>query len=274
MPSTTFHTDLIARQVKAAQDEATPMAPLTSQYPGFDMPTAYDVAHLVHQARLADGETPVGRKIGFTNPAMWARYGVAEPVWGHLYGRMVTHLGAGQGECRLRGFVAPKIEPEVVFHFHRSPEAGADPAALLDCIDAVAMGFEIVQSHYPGWKFEAPDSVADWAMHAHLFIGPPRHPQDLGHGLFRALESFTVALSCGDEMRETGQGANVLGHPLAAAAHLAAVLRSQPRHQALQAGEWVTTGTITSAHPVHPGETWRTRLQGLDLPDLCLTFTD
>lgn len=273
MPST-FDAELVARQIKAAQDESRQLAPLTAQHPGFDMQAAYEVAHLVHQARLADGETPMGRKLGFTNPAMWARYGVKEPVWAHLYGRTVTHLAAGQGQCSLRGFVDPKIEPEVVFHFSRSPAAGADSEALLDCIDAVAMGFEIVQSRYPGWVFEAPDAVADWALHAHLFIGPSRRPQDLGGDAVRALGSFTAALSCGQEVRETGQGSNVLGHPLAAVAHLTAVLSRQPQYPALQAGEWLTTGTITSAHPVQPGQTWRTRLEGLDLPDLCLTLTD
>jgi 2-oxo-3-hexenedioate decarboxylase len=41
----------------------------------------------------------------------------------------------------------------------------------------------------------------------------------------------------------------------------------------LAAGEIVTTGTVTRAFPVAPGETWRTELHGLDLPAMTIRFT-
>jgi len=40
----------------------------------------------------------------------------------------------------------------------------------------------------------------------------------------------------------------------------------------LAAGEIVITGTLTDAHPVAPGETWRTEISGLPLGDLELSF--
>jgi 2-keto-4-pentenoate hydratase len=57
----------IAQEMKAAQDEVRQIAPLTSQLTGFDDAVSYDVAHLIHQARINEGAVPVGRKIGFTN---------------------------------------------------------------------------------------------------------------------------------------------------------------------------------------------------------------
>jgi 2-oxo-3-hexenedioate decarboxylase len=42
-----------------------------------------------------------------------------------------------------------------------------------------------------------------------------------------------------------------------ALAHLVQVLASQPAAPLLAAGEIVTTGTLTDAWPVTPGETWR-----------------
>ena len=30
---------------------------------------------------------PVGRKIGFTNRAIWPKYGVYQPIWGTVYDR-------------------------------------------------------------------------------------------------------------------------------------------------------------------------------------------
>jgi 2-keto-4-pentenoate hydratase len=66
-------------------------------------------------------------------------------------------------------------------------------------------------------------------------------------------------------------------NPAAAVAHLVQVLARQEqqglRGVALQAGEMVTTGTVTAAFDVGAGQTWRTRLQGIGLPGLHIAFT-
>jgi 2-oxo-3-hexenedioate decarboxylase len=72
------------------------------------------------------------------------------------------------------GFAEPRIEPEIVFKLALAPTLGMDETALLDCVDWVAHGFEIVQSIFPGWKFSAPDTVAAFGLHGALLIGP-RH---------------------------------------------------------------------------------------------------
>ena len=75
-----LHPDEIAHEMKTAQDDVLQIEPFTSRLGGFDVPAAYAVAHLIHEARLREGAVPVGRKIGFTNPDMWSRYGVREPI--------------------------------------------------------------------------------------------------------------------------------------------------------------------------------------------------
>ena len=42
--------------------------------------------------------------------------------------------------------------------------------------------------------------------------------------------------------------------------------------QPLAAGEIVSTGTLTDAHPVSPGEAWSTEFDGLPLPGLKVRF--
>lgn len=274
---TTAELQAIAHQVKTAQDQSLFLTQITSQHTGFDAGQAYAVANMVHAMRLAEGARAVGRKIGFTNPAMWPQYGVSSPVWAYLYDTTVTYLpdtSSTPATCSLRGFVQPKIEPEVIFHFHSAPPPGGDITAVLACIDWVAHGFEMVQSHYPGWKFQAPDAIADWGMHGRLLVGKPQAVDTLGADLQEALAAFTLALSCDGQLIETGQGANVLGNPLAAVAHLMQVLASQLPHQPLQAGEIVTTGTVTSAYAVQAGQTWQTALEGIDLPGLSVAFTE
>ena len=265
----------IAGNIKTAQDQSQELTQITSRYPSFDAASAYAVADLIHAMRLADGAQAVGRKIGFTNPAMWPQYGVSSPVWGYMYNTTVTCLpdAAGTQSCSLRGFVNPKIEPEIVFHFHSAPPPGADVAAVLACVDWVAHGFEIVQSHYPGWKFQAPDAIADFGLHAKLLVGKRQPVGLLGSNAEDALAAFTLALSCDRLLVETGKGANVLGNPLQALVHLVQLLATQQPSRPLQANELVTTGTVTSAYDLRPGQTWASTLEGIDLPGLSVLFT-
>ena len=139
---------------------------------------------------------------------------------------------------------------------------------VLACVDWVAHAFEIVQSHFPEWTFQAADTVADSGLHGTLLIGEPRSVARLGDDLVASLERFTIALSCDGTLRAQGKGSNVLGNPLAAIVHLIAVLATQTQYAPLHAGEIVTTGTITAAQPIRAGETWRTELQGIALPGL------
>ncbi len=244
----------IAQEMKAAQDEVRQIAPLTSQFSGFDDARAYDVAHLVHRARINEGAVPVGRKIGFTNPDMWSLYGVGEPIWAYVYDTTVVYLSDAHPKCRIGRFVEPKIEPEIVVHFRSAPPVSDDLAEILACVDWMAHGIEIVQSHFPGWKFQAADTIADGALHGTLLVGEPQDVAQLGADLITVLERFAVSLSCDGKMREVGRGSNVLGSPLAAIAHLVAVMAKQRNCLPLQANELVTTGTLTPALPIHADE--------------------
>lgn len=262
----------IAAQMRSAQDEVRQIEPFTARIPGFDMPSAYAVGELLHEARLGEGAVPVGRKIGFTNPGMWAVYGVREPIWAHVYDHTVSRVAATGATCSLGRFAEPKIEPEIVFRFRSAPPVGADLSGLISSIDWVAPAFEIVQSHFPGWRFRAADAVADWALHGTLLLGEGVPVDRLAPDPVGALETFSLTLACDGKVRETGRGANVLGSPLKALAHLIDVLAGHPGFPPLRANEIVTTGTITAAQAVEPGQTWRTKIQGLALQDLAVVF--
>lgn len=262
----------LALEMKAAQDSVRQIQPFTARVQGFDLAAAYQVAHLVHEARLTEGATPVGRKIGFTNPNMWSKFGVREPIWAYIYDTTVVQLEDVRATCSLARFSEPKIEPEIVLHFRTAPPADARIVDVVNTIDWVALGFEIVQSHFPGWRFQAPDTVVDWALHGTLLVGPPRPLSELGSDPVSALESFSLTLSCNGRVVETGRGSNVLGSPLAAIVHLVSVLAKQPDHEPLKANEIVTTGTITTAQSVQVGEAWRSGVQGIGLAGMELGF--
>ena len=232
--------------------------------PDLDIDTAYVVAARVRAARALRGETAVGRKIGFTNTTILARYGMTGPIWNHVFDSTVQTEGAGT-EINVAAFAEPRIEPEIVLLLGRAPAAGMDTAALLDCVDAVAHGFEIVQSVFPGWKFSAAEAVAAFGLHGALVVGP-WHPIAADRARWGAeLADFTVTLFRNGTAVDTGHARHVLGGPVKALGYLVAALADRPDCPALSAGEIITTGTLTDAWPIRPGERWSTELSGIDL---------
>jgi 2-keto-4-pentenoate hydratase len=264
--------DSIATELLDALDRNAWIAPITAREPGFDVDAAYRVGAELLRRRSARGERPIGRKIGFTNRTIWPEYGVYTPIWAHVYDRTTTFLSDSPARLAIGHLAQPRIEPEIVLHFHRAPPLTIDEVALLDCLDWIAHGYEIVQSPFPDWKFQAADTIAAFGLHGALLVGPPRPVAELPD-LVASLRRFTISLARNGEVQAQGGGANVLDSPLLAAAHLLSLLQQQPHLEPLRAGEIVTTGTLTAALAIGPGETWSTALSGLDLPGLRVEFS-
>jgi 2-oxo-3-hexenedioate decarboxylase len=135
----------------------------------------------------------------------------------------------------------------------------------------VAHGFEFVQSIFPGWRFQVADCVAGGGLHGRLCIGPRRQLSDSERGtLASELGALTIRLERNGELADTGVSSNVLDGPVQALAHLVAVLSGDRLNAPLQAGEIVTTGTLTRAFPVTAGERWSTAMEGFALPGLAV----
>ena len=255
----------------AALDANELIEPITARDPGFDADAAYRVSAEILKRRRARGETPVGRKIGFTNRTIWPEYGMSEPLWAHVYDTTVTRLREPSGTLAIGHLAQPRLEPEIVLHFKSAPPATEDEAELLSHVDWVAHGYEIVQCHFAEWKFRPADAIADFGLHGALVVGPPRDVADLDDVVAR-LREFTITLATGGTVHARGGGASVLGSPLLAVAHLLRVLTRQPAFDPIQAGEIVTTGTLVPPPSAQPGATWRTEVSGIDLPGLELTL--
>lgn len=260
----------IAAEILATLDAGRQVEPLTARISGFDNRAAYAVAAALRDLRIARGETPVGRKIGFTNRNIWAEYGVYEPLWGDVYDRTLHDIGTG-ARIKVSHLPEPRIEPEIVLGLGRDVTSDMTLDDIAGSIDWVAHGFEIVQSIFPGWRFGVADCVADGGLHGALFVGP-RRPlrQDERAGLAAALSSLTITLCRDGSVVDRGIGSNVLDGPIQALSYLADVLAGDPLGPPLHKGELVTTGTVTRAFPVTPGEKWSTEIEGFDLPGLAV----
>jgi 2-keto-4-pentenoate hydratase len=262
----------IAGEIFATLGTGRQIAPFTSRAAGLTLDDAYQVTALLNEKCEARGAKCLGRKIGFTNRTIWQQYNVYAPIWGYVYDRTVYDLGKTSA-LPLAGFAEPRIEPEIVFGLRAPPAPDMDEAALLSCIDWVAHGFEIVQSLFPGWVFQAADTVAVNGLHGALLIGP-RHGIGADAAQWhRMLAGFAVDLLCDGRIIDHDIAANVLDGPLSALRHFVGLLAHDPVNHPLQAGEMITTGTLTRAMPVRPGETWSTALSGIPLDGITLRFT-
>jgi 2-oxo-3-hexenedioate decarboxylase len=263
----------IADRLVAAYDNATMLPPITADAAEFSVADGYTVLLDIEARRRAQGWKAVGRKIGFTNRTIWPRYGVYQPMWAHIWTHTVHSAPDGRATLSLNSFVQPRIEPEVVFKLKAPVPVSNEPLAILEATEWMAPGFEIVQSHFPDWKFTAADCSAAFGLHGALVVGPPVAITDRNRAKLAAtLPSFHVTLSRGGAVIDRGVGANVLGSPVLALAHFARVLSDQAAAPPLAAGEIVTTGTITDAWPITPGETWSSDYGELGLNGLTLTF--
>jgi 2-oxo-3-hexenedioate decarboxylase len=265
----------IADRLIAAHDGATTLPPITAAAPDFSVADGYAVLHDIETRRRAQGWRAVGRKIGFTNRTIWPRYGVYQPMWAHVWAHTVRFAENGKATLSLKGLVRPRIEPEVVFKLNGPVPVSTDPMAILVATEWIAPGFEIVQSHFPDWKFKAADCAAAFGLHGALVVGPAVALTDANRArIADVLPRFILTLSRGEIVVERGVGANVLDSPALALGYLAGALAGQPQFPPLDAGEIVTTGTITDAWPVVNSESWSADYGELGLKGLTLRFAE
>ena len=272
-----YFSRIIVAELIEALDRGKVIPSIVQRNPHFDWDAGYRAAAEIVRLRRARGEKTIGRKIGFTNRNIWEQYGATAPIWAHVYDRTVQFAADGRADVSLAGSVQPRLEPEIAFRLKEPLPAGInDPESVLKKIEWFAPSFEIVDCHFAGWKFGPAESAADFSFHWRLIIGKPAPvlPADIPT-LARQLGEVRVALHRNGHLEERGIGANALGHPAAALAHLAATLASQLQFEPLAAGEVITTGTLTAAMPVTPGETWSSRYEGLSgVQGLTLDFTE
>jgi 2-keto-4-pentenoate hydratase len=261
----------IADEAFAAIAEHRQIPTFSSRAEGLTLAEAYRVTPLMRDSFEARGETITGRKIGFTNREMWKLYGVDSPVWGYATSRTTYEL-ASTPVIGLRDFVEPRIEPEIMFGLKATPSSDMNEAALLECIEWIALGYEVVQSIYPGWKFAAADTVAANGVHGALLVGARHAVAPRRDAWERELASFTVELHCEGQPTQRGGGALVLDSPLQALRHLAELTERDPHNPPPGAGEIITTGTLTPAMPIAAGQRWTTKALGIPLEEISVKF--
>ena len=251
-----------------ARDRRITTPPPTSQITGLDLGGAYRVGAALDRRLRERGYRRAGWKVGFTNRTVWPQFGISEPILGPVYDRTVRTATPVAG-LSLAGFCAPRIEVEVVFGIEAKGVAPdwSRPAWM-------AIGFEVVDCHY-GWDLTPADSVADFALHGALVVGPRVHRAVRGfaEGVER-LDRLEVRLFRNDEPVAEGRGSAVLGHPRKALEFVPRLRSNFEAEPHSSRERVVSTGTMTALAPLAAGEHWRVETHGVDLPGLELVLEE
>jgi 2-oxo-3-hexenedioate decarboxylase len=254
--------------------------PPPSQDPAFDLSTAYATESSLVAMRRAGGRRTVGVKVGFANKAAWRALALDTLAWAHMYDDTVHYAANGQASLPIASFISPKIEPEIVFRMRRPVDraraadgARLDAPAILEYVDALAVGFEIIHTIYGDAKYQPIDFVAAYGHHAALVVGDLQ-PVDASAipGLVDALPRFTLRLLKDGALVAEGSGKNSLGSPSLCLAELDAAMAERRGTEALKQGDLISSGSLTEAQPIAAGQTWRVEVDGIALKPLTLTL--
>ena len=244
----------------------------SSREGGIDLDTAYAVEAAIAAARRAGGHQTVGWKVGYANEAMWRALKLETLAWTHIYDDTVRYADWNDATLAIAPMISPKIEPEVVFKLAKTP-ASSDPVAVLEATEWYALGFEIIDCVFPDWKFQPADFVAARGLHAALVVGEPVYvePEDIAQ-LVTDMAEFTVRLLRNNELVEEGAAKNALKSPVLCVGELAEALKRRSG-ETLQAGDLISTGTMTTSLPMTVGDTWIASLSGIPPSSLTLRIT-
>ena len=262
----------IADGLLAARDGRRATMPPTQRGEGFGLDKAYRVGAALDRRLRERGYRRAGWKVGFTNKAIWPRLGLDEPILAPVYDRTLR-AATPAAEISLGGFCAPRLEVEVVFGVgsDEDPPEEQDPTRPT----WAALGFEIVDCHYPDWRLTPVDSVADFGLHGALIVGPRiERTEARFDACIKSLDRLEVRLLRDERPIVRGWGHNVLGHPLAALDFVPRLRARFDEPGDAAAAVVVSTGTMISPQPLAPGERWRAEADGGDLPGLELVTTD
>jgi 2-oxo-3-hexenedioate decarboxylase len=254
----------LAREFLVARATRREIAvPPSQRGAAFDLDAAYAVEAEIARALVESGRRIAGRKVGYANKGMWRILKLETLLWAHMYDDTVHRTE----ELSASAFHSAKIEPEIVFKL-KQPLAGVidaagDAVSALEAVEWMALGFEIVDCPFPNWKFAPVDFVAAWGLHAALVLGEPHRVQS---SLLDSLAGFKLRLLKNGELVEEGSGKNSLRSPALCLTELA--VAAARRGDPLASGELISTGTLTSALAIAPGETWRAEVEGLPVEAL------
>ena len=231
-------------------------------YPS-DLEEAYAIRHAFETIEEATGRGSVaGYKIGLTTAVMQRLCGIDEPCYGAIFAREVHHRHAALSAddyCRIG------VETKIAFELGEDLPRGADRDRLAETVASAMAAIELIEDlRYDYTRLDAAAMVAGNVWNAGVVLGTPVSDwQKLD------LARVTAQLSINGRKIGSGNGGDVMGHPLNALAWLADKLATAGTP--LRRGMIVMTGSMVPIQYPAAGDRILVEIAGLGTVELAVT---
>ena len=230
-----------AADLRQAEKTATQIGLLTLRHPEMGMDDAYAIQNAIYRAKIDEGRSVIGWKIGLTSKAMQYALKIDIPDSGILFDDMLFQNGAVVPAGR---FIQPRIEAEIAFVM-KAPLGGNDVTRedVMTATDFVAPSIEILDTRIrrvdaaSGKTRTVFDTISDNAANAGVVLGAQRHSVDAFD-----LRWVGAITSRNGEVEETGLGAGVLNDPVKSVVWLAR--RMAQYGQSIRPGQIILSGSF------------------------------
>jgi 2-keto-4-pentenoate hydratase len=246
---TSCDLEAAARALARARLNGEAVHPLPPGLSPHDAGQGYAIQHRLHQLLTEAGEGPVtGQKIGCTTQVMREKLDIDEPCAGRIHARRVLGDGA---TWSVAGRIRPSVECEIAVRLGRDLPAIAAKYtgdSVRPAVAACMVSIELCDDRYTDReRVGVATLIADDFYNVGCALGEEIRD-------WQAIDLAAVSGTMRINGRETGRGkgGDIMGHPLAALAWLANLRASEGQH--LEAGEFVTLGSIVSSQRVAPGD--------------------
>ena len=214
-------------------------------------------AEIVARSQARGAGSIVGYKVGLTSQSMQTFCGVSEPLVGRVLRQNVRHSGA---ILPLRQFHRLGLESELLLRIGKRippPSEKTSADELLDCIDAIAAGFEIIDDREADYKrLDGFSIIAENGWNAGMVLGLPTAMEH-----HRDLKNLDARLYVNDALVGTASSADVLSGPLSVLAWLVQFAHAMSFQ--LVPGQWVMTGAIIPTQFAKPNQRFQFQLGDL-----------
>jgi len=202
-----------AAELLTAEKTQEQIGLLSLRHPDISMDDAYEIQNAIYRAKLEQGRSVIGWKIGLTSKAMQAALNIDIPDSGILFDDMLFKTGQTIPKGR---FIQPRIEAEIAFVMKDAIGGeNVNRADVIAATDYVVPSIEILDTRIQridaktGKARTVFDTISDNAANAGIVLGAEKHAIDSVDLRWTGTMAFRD-----EELEETGLGAGVLNDPV------------------------------------------------------------